>query len=206
MVKVTDSQITEILTELRGSGASLKELTQHLGGDISRRTLQRKLQGLIQKREISKTGKARATRYKIITHLNFQQERPPSLVREDPAPINVPKKLTPEPASDPEPKEGESGPDYSTVARDVINIVRAPQEMRKPVGYRREFLDSYHPNKTFYLPQELRQRLTKIGRNQHYDSLPAGTHARQIFDRLIIDLSWNSSRLEGNTFSLLETN
>jgi Fic family protein len=37
------------------------------------------------------------------------------------------------------------------------------------------------------------------------DEPPAGTHARQIIDRLLIDLSWNSSRLEGNTYSLLET-
>lgn len=34
---------------------------------------------------------------------------------------------------------------------------------------------------------------------------PAGTHAQQILQRLLIDLSWNSSRLEGNTYSLLET-
>jgi hypothetical protein len=33
----------------------------------------------------------------------------------------------------------------------------------------------------------------------------AGTFVRQVFDRLLIDLSWNSSRLEGNTYSLLET-
>lgn len=37
------------------------------------------------------------------------------------------------------------------------------------------------------------------------DECPAGTHARRIFNRLLIDLSWNSSRLEGNTYSLLET-
>ena len=34
---------------------------------------------------------------------------------------------------------------------------------------------------------------------------PAGTYARQLASRLLIDLSWNSSRLEGNTYSLLET-
>jgi hypothetical protein len=34
---------------------------------------------------------------------------------------------------------------------------------------------------------------------------PAGTYARTIYSRLLIDLSWNSSRLEGNTYSLLET-
>ena len=33
----------------------------------------------------------------------------------------------------------------------------------------------------------------------------AGTYIRQILDRLLIDLSWASSRLEGNTYSLLET-
>jgi Fic family protein len=40
----------------------------------------------------------------------------------------------------------------------------------------------------------------KIGKGR-----PAGTYARQIYNRLLIDLSWNSSRLEGNTYSLLET-
>jgi Fic family protein len=34
---------------------------------------------------------------------------------------------------------------------------------------------------------------------------PAGTYARQLANRLLIDLSWNSSRLEGNTYSLMET-
>lgn len=34
---------------------------------------------------------------------------------------------------------------------------------------------------------------------------PAGTYAHQILSRLLIELSWNSSRLEGNTYSLLDT-
>lgn len=34
---------------------------------------------------------------------------------------------------------------------------------------------------------------------------PAGTYARDILDRLLIDLSWASSRLEGNTYSRLDT-
>ena len=34
---------------------------------------------------------------------------------------------------------------------------------------------------------------------------PAGTYARDILNRLLIDVSWNSSRLEGNTYSLLDT-
>jgi hypothetical protein len=34
---------------------------------------------------------------------------------------------------------------------------------------------------------------------------PAGTYTRKILNRLLIDLSFNSSRLEGNTYSLLDT-
>ena len=38
-----------------------------------------------------------------------------------------------------------------------------------------------------------------------FDDQAAGTYAKQILNRLLIDLSWNSSRLEGNTYSLLDT-
>ena len=34
---------------------------------------------------------------------------------------------------------------------------------------------------------------------------PAGTYSRAILDRLLIDLSWASSHLEGNTYSRLDT-
>lgn len=34
---------------------------------------------------------------------------------------------------------------------------------------------------------------------------PAGTYARKVLEQLLIDLSWSSSRLEGNTYSRLAT-
>ncbi len=82
--------------------------------------------------------------------------------------------------------------------------ITLPLHTRTPVGYKRKFLDSYIPNTTFYLPQHLREHLAQAGKvpDGHH---PAGTYARLIFNRLLIDLSWNSSRLEGNTYSLLET-
>src|SRR5262249_16344248 len=46
--------------------------------------------------------------------------------------------------------------------------------------------------------------LHALGRVEE-ESYPAGTFAQQIFARLLVDLSWNSSRLEGNTYSLLDT-
>ena len=65
-------------------------------------------------------------------------------------------------------------------------------------------LDSYRPNETFYLSQAERDHLHQVGRPVTAGQ-PAGTYARQILHRLLIDLSWNSSRLEGNTYSLLDT-
>jgi hypothetical protein len=65
-------------------------------------------------------------------------------------------------------------------------------------------LDDYQPNLTFFLPRSLRTRLHELGRSP-VESRPAGTYARQVLDRLLIDLSWASSRLEGNTYSRLDT-
>lgn len=76
--------------------------------------------------------------------------------------------------------------------------------MRRPVGYQPGFLDDYVPNVSSYLSKALRQKLAAMGRTMD-EPLPAGTHLRKVLDRLLIDLSWNSSRLEGNTYSLLET-
>ena len=42
-------------------------------------------------------------------------------------------------------------------------------------------------------------------RNHPHSEKIAGTYARKILNHLLIDLSWNSSRLEGNTYSILET-
>jgi hypothetical protein len=57
---------------------------------------------------------------------------------------------------------------------------------------------------TQYLPPIIREELHNLGRSPDGNH-PAGTYAKQILHRLLIDLSWNSSRLEGNTYSLLET-
>lgn len=89
-------------------------------------------------------------------------------------------------------------------AKEIQQIVTQPTSKRRPVGYDPEFLKSYEPNKTFYLPAGIRERLAEMGKVGMKD-LPAGTYMRQILGRLLIDLAWNSSRLEGNTYSLLET-
>lgn len=86
----------------------------------------------------------------------------------------------------------------------VLAYVRQPVAVRQPVGYERNFLDRYRPNETFYLTQQQRDHLATIGKPQ-IEAAAAGTYAKQILNRLLIDLAWNSSRLEGNTYSLLDT-
>lgn len=92
----------------------------------------------------------------------------------------------------------------SADSRDILAYIDRPLTARKPVGYQVEFLNSYLPNQTFYLSLPLRHQLRKMG-DIGSTLLAAGTYERTLVDRLLIDLSWASSHLEGNTYSLLDT-
>jgi hypothetical protein len=92
----------------------------------------------------------------------------------------------------------------SPTAQSIQIKVTQPLHTRTHVSYNRDFLDKYRPNVIHYLPVAIRAYLFELG-NSPVAERPAGTYARQILNRLLIDLSWNSSRLEGNTYSLLET-
>lgn len=92
----------------------------------------------------------------------------------------------------------------SADSQDILLYIDQPPEARKPVGYQRDFLDVYRPNETWYLSESLRRQLHKMGRKADVDA-PAGTYSRAILNRLLIDLSWASSHLEGNTYSRLDT-
>jgi hypothetical protein len=162
-------------------GARLDQLAAHLAEPPTRRTLQRWLNELIAQGLVRKQGKARATRY-LRHDAAFAQE---ALQAADSASAEVSIPL-------------------SDAAREIEAHVRQPVQQRTPVGYNRGFLDSYRPNVSSYLPEPVRRELLAQGQAVQSHE-PAGTYARQIAHRLLIDLSWNSSRLEGNTYSLLET-
>ena len=93
----------------------------------------------------------------------------------------------------------------SDQAAEIQLLVRRPLAAREPVGYRRQFLEDYRPNQTFYLTAAHRSQLARATSRPTDAVQPAGTYARTILNRLLIDLAWNSSRLEGNTYSLLDT-
>jgi len=175
---IPDQELRAILEVLgsAGDGGSVGELLAVPRLDFSRRTLQRRLERLCELGELIPQGEGRGRRY--------------HLARIDPSPVV---------------RDEAEGMDWlSAEAREIRRLVTLPTGKRRPVGYDPDFLGSYQPNHSFYLPLETRRRLAGIGQVGLTD-LPAGTYLRQILDRLLIDLAWNSSRLEGNTYSLLET-
>ncbi len=163
-------------------GIGLPTLMQALGDRFTRRTLQRRLADLATARRIVKTGKGRAVKYRLAP-ITGESRTTQSQSAEAVGEIYVP--LSPESAG-------------------IKAYVRQPRQQRRPVSYNLEFLEQYRPNQTAYLPEPLRAQLHTMGRSP-MDHAPAGTFARDILNRLLIDLSWASSRLEGNTYSRLDT-
>ena len=92
---------------------------------------------------------------------------------------------------------------WSAAALTLVEALRAPLGTRTPVGYESSFVDNYIPNQSSLLPPQLATDLFNAGCSR--DQQPAGTYAREVLEQLLIDLSWSSSRLEGNNKSLLDT-
>ncbi len=85
----------------------------------------------------------------------------------------------------------------------VREHLKTPYIQRPSIVYRKGFIDHYIPNENSYLNKEDKQRLYEVGRL--VPPIQAGTYARRILERLLVDLSWASSRMEGNTYNILET-
>ena len=175
------SSSSDLLKSIRESenGLTLAELlSAHIG--IARRTAQRLIAKLIENHQVSAMGEGRARRYfRADTH----PQNGTSATAEEGFPFYIP---------------------MSADSLDILAYIDQLPKARKPVGYQREFLDAYRPNETWYLSESLRRQLHKMGRTADEDR-PAGTYSRAILNRLLIDLSWASSHLEGNTYSRLDT-
>jgi hypothetical protein len=89
-------------------------------------------------------------------------------------------------------------------AKELLAFVEQPLELRPKAGYKVSFLRSYLSNESSYLSSSERSHLLSIGQTARQQDV-AGTYARHMLERLLIDLSYNSSRLEGNTYTLLDT-
>ena len=81
-------------------------------------------------------------------------------------------------------------------ARDIDEHVNLPILARVPIRYRPEFLDDYQPNVSRYLPYPVSDRLHQIG-ELHDLSLDSSVESKRMIEKVLIDLSFGSSKLEG---------
>ncbi len=142
-------------------------------------TVRRHLEVLCANGQLTRRGLARATRYRLV---------------DDTAAVRT--ALPEKPSAAPHPA-------WSFAAMELGRKLDTPLAARDPVSYRRRFVEGYVPNETWLMPRELAEKLYRDGRLR--EQQPAGTYARKVLEQLLIDLSWSSSRLEGNRYTLLAT-
>ena len=174
-------QIVELIAKTP-HGIGLDSIAKTIDS-TSKRTLQRRLATLMSQKRITTVGVGRALKY-LIQDATTTLDNPPN--------------------DDKSELVGEVYVPLSAEALEIKNYVKQPRQQRMPVSYKTYFLEQYHPNQTYYLPAEIREQLHNLGRSPA-ENTPAGTFARDILNRLLIDLSWASSQLEGNTYSQLDT-
>lgn len=205
--QITHHEFEGLIARVRtfSEGVAMDELLEAMrtaGETPVRRTVQRRLATLVAEGKLVRLGRGPASRYHATKTPTVRYPRAYEETSDRTGYLSEPGlPLDPMPTS----RAAVAQLAVSVEAAAIRNAVLAPQHLRRPAGYNRAWLEAYRPNETYYLPAVLRARLAELGRAATASALPAGTHARHILDRLLIDLSWNSSRLEGNTYSLLET-
>lgn len=170
-------QIVKFLLDKR-DGARFSDVAEKLGGRASERTLSRALEDLAAQGHVVREGQAKHYIYFAAA------QRQPEVRAKAEAAWAIP---------------------LAEDSLETLRYISLPRERRAPAGYDRGFLGSYIPNETFYLPEDLRETLQGLGTLAEADGEVGGTALGRIYERLLIDLSWASSRLEGNTYTLLDT-
>ena len=176
------NRVAELIGEHSG-GIGLEGLLKAAGASFSRRTLQRRVATLLAEGRVVTQGDARSLRYRLAPAGGVLAVTSPMMTLHAIGEVYVP---------------------VSTEGGAIKAYVRQAPQQRRPVSYDLKFLESYRPNETYYLPDTLRRQLHQLGRSPA-EHTAAGTFARDIMNRLLIDLSWASSRLEGNTYTRLDT-
>ncbi len=177
-----NQKLQSLLTLLKtfSHPVAISELSEKLNQseNISDRTIRRYLQQLIKLGLVESQGKNKGVRY-------F-----PVIMEENRQVNNL--------------DDNHSSFIFTSENKMIIDQIRQPLIKRELCSYNTDWLDSYQANQTYYLSVEQRKVLHKHGKPL-IDELPAGTYARKIFNHLLINLSYNSARLEGNTYSIVDT-
>ena len=184
--RLTPDALLQAMAVLASAGDELVSSTRLVDATgSSLPVVKRLLSKLVEDGRISVIGKARATRYRLLAAN---------------APVAAGTPVATPPAAAPTVR---AAPIWRVPSLELRRQLTLPLAARTPVTYRREFVDDYKPNETFLLPRELAEELAALGRLP--GQLPAGTYVRKVLEQLLIDLSWSSSHLEGNRYTLLDT-
>lgn len=194
-------QIAALLRARAPEGMSKAELLTALEpelGDLTLGQLTYRLNALIDAGQLCATGHTRARLYSWCEQPNPKVSTPIHEVEIEQAPAPAPM-----PADSPLVEHIF----FSEESLSLLARLAQPVATRPPVGYRINALRELASAQRGYLSPSERGHLARIGSLPAplRSPLPASTYNRQLAERLLIDLSWASSHLEGNTYSLLET-
>ncbi len=101
-------------------------------------------------------------------------------------------------------KEGQTRGARFFLPPDVRRVATDPRR-RAPIPYDPDRIDGYVPNETCWLSEESAERMQAAVDRAGMQRLAASTWSRAIAERFLVDLSWASSNLEGNTYDHLST-
>lgn len=158
-------------------GLTSQEISQLLALNLHSRTLLRRLETLVENHKITRSKEKRAVKYYPCSGSNA--------------------KAKPKSAS-------QTSSIFSAKSLEILNFLDTHELLRTPAAYNRTFLESYIPNETAYVPRETRERLLRLGlRFKPVETAEAYT---VLFGgEIVVEFSYNSSRLEGNSYSRSET-
>ncbi len=160
---------------------SRSEIHEVLLIDITGKTLQRRLKRLADESRIATSGQKSGLRYlSLVKTMETLPEVPENVLVHS------------------------NGILLSSESLKKLKCLETPSYARSKVSYDQSLIEGYVPNKTRYIPEDTAFKLRELGKRFN-KKLAAGTYAKDIAQRLLIDFSFNSSRLEGNTYSILDT-
>lgn len=183
---ILKNQILGVVRRLAEAGVDLVTVAEVVErANVSVSTAQRILAQLAKSGDVIVQGKARATRYSLASGAAIDNED--ARKADQTTESRWQKRAIP----------------WSRESVALLQKLEAPLHTRAPIAYRRELLDDYRPGVSGLLPKSFAEDLLVRGRLP--DQQPAGTYARKVLEQLLVELSWSSSKLEGNTYSLLDT-
>lgn len=178
------SHVADFLRARQGTWISSAQIRATIA--VPERTLRNWLQNLIDEGAVELRGERKGRRYRFVERPMDVASATGTLSFEGRAPSVTVRRI------------------FTAESQPIIKRVEAPLYTRLPATYREEWLESYLPNQSTYLTPKQREELAALGKRDPIYGR-ASTYIKKIYDRLLIDFSFNSSRLEGNTYTLADT-